>query len=97
MQLAGLLRDAELRGADQLAVGHGDGVQHAIQLVAPEIQEPVEVRELRIEIILLPEIGLEQGGVVGQSVEDFGRGEAVSGELAFEVGAHGHLSPSLQS
>jgi hypothetical protein len=37
---------------------HGDRVQRAFELFQPKVQELIQVREHRAEIVILPDVGL---------------------------------------
>ena len=75
---------------DESRVRHHHRMQGAIERFAPEIEKSLQFGEFRAEIVLLPDIGLEQPGVIGAPVEDMRRRQPVSGELTLEVTA-GHL------
>src|SRR5262245_52961631 len=75
----------ELGRADQLAVGDGDAIELALEVRLPVLQEAQQAREARVNVVFLPDEGLQQGGMVGQAVEDLGGGEAVAGELGAEA------------
>ena len=94
---AGLVEGEHVRRSEPggLNVGGGcksDGVELALELAGPEVQELAEHRVLRGEVQVLPEIGLEQARVVRQVVEDFGGGEAVVPEL--QTDGHPSYLPS---
>src|ERR1700730_16383986 len=76
---------AQLRGLDQRRVGHGDGVERSLELLQPERQKAVQHRKSRTEVVVLPDIGLQQGRMIGEAVEDLRRGEAIAFELAAEI------------
>src|ERR1700733_6962745 len=72
---------ADLRRLDQPRVRHRHRVQRALKLLQPEIEELVELRKCRAEIVVLPDISLQQPGVIGPPVEDVGGGQSVAFEL----------------
>src|SRR5580700_5427125 len=76
---------ADFRRLDQPRVRHRDRVQRALQLLQPEIEEFVELGKVRAEIVVLPDIGLQEPGMIGPPVEDVGGGQAVALELPAEV------------
>ena len=43
---------------DQARMRHGDRVQRAFELFQPKVQELIQVREHRAEIVILPDVGL---------------------------------------
>ena len=72
---------APLALGDDGCVGDADGMEFPFELAGPEIEEFVEDREAGSHVQILPNIGLQQAGMVRQMVEDFGGGKAVAGEL----------------
>ena len=60
---------ADLGRLDQPRMRHGDRVQRAFQGLQPEIQKFVERRKYRTEIVILPDITLQQPGVIRPPVE----------------------------
>lgn len=72
---------------DQAGVRHRHGVEDSVQRLLPEGQKALQFREFRAEIVFLPEIGLEQPGVVRAPVEDVRRSQAITLHLAAEVTA----------
>src|ERR1700679_4268365 len=91
---AELLRDRlHFARPDQAIVRHRDRMQRAVELVAPEGEELLQFRKGGCQIVILPDVILQQAGMVGQMVENVGGGEAVSFELAAERnGNHGDFS-----
>src|SRR5690606_39009297 len=75
----------------------GHGVKHAVQGVGPEVQELVQHRKLRKQVVLLPDVALQQGRMVGHVVEDFRRGQPVALELLTELDRSGHSVTSTWS
>ena len=49
---------ADLGRLDQPGMRHGDRVQRALELLQPEVEEFVEHRKVRAEVVILPDIGL---------------------------------------
>ena len=68
---------ADIAGVDAGGVCNADGMEFAFEFAVPEIEEFLEDRETRGEVEVLPDVGLQQAGVVGEVVEDLGGGEAV--------------------
>src|SRR5215472_2115002 len=64
---------ADLGRLDQPRMRHGDRVQRAFQGLQPEIEEFVECRKCRAEIVILPDIALEEPGMIRPPVENIGR------------------------
>ena len=59
----------DLGRLDQPRMRHGDRVQRAFQGLQPEIEELVERRKYRAEIVILPDIALQQPGVIRPPIE----------------------------
>src|SRR5215471_21850349 len=73
---------------------HGDRVQRAFQGLEPEIEEFVEHRKCRAEIVILPDIALQQPGVIRPPVENVGCGQPIAFKLPPKVlRHHGPLHP----
>jgi hypothetical protein len=70
---------------DQLGVSDGNRMQGTIELLAPEIEKSLQFGEFRAEVILLPNVGLKQPGVIGSTIEDVSRRQSVAGKLTLEV------------
>ena len=68
------LDEAELCRRDQPAVRHANAEERAVEIGVPEIEEVEELGEVRGEVVVLPDIALQQLRVVRQPVEDFRRG-----------------------
>src|SRR5262249_11004857 len=60
-------------------------MQHALKGALPEPEESLQLREVGTDIVGLPDIGLEQPRVIGASIQDFGRRQAVAGQLLAKV------------
>lgn len=81
--------ELELAGLNQLCMCHGDGVDFAIKLAVPEVDEFIQYRKFWRNVQLLPDEALQQFRVVGHVIEDFRRGETVVSQLFFKVFALG--------
>ena len=68
---------SELAGLDQVYRGDPDRMQPPIQLSFPEFQKLAQHRVFRGNIQVLPNIGLEDFGMIGQAIKDLGGGQAV--------------------
>jgi hypothetical protein len=56
-------------------------MQPAIELLAPEIEKPQEDREPGRNVQILPDVALEDVGMIRQAVEDLGRRQAIRARL----------------
>jgi hypothetical protein len=76
---------ADLRRLDQPRMCHGDRVQWAFQGLQPEIEEFVERRKCWTEIVILPDITLQQPRVIRPPVENVGSGQPIALKLRAKV------------
>src|ERR671925_77331 len=80
---------AYLRGPDQPGVGNRHRVERSLEGLQPERQELVQDRKPRAEIVILPDKGLQQRGMIRKPVKNLCRSEAVAFELASKIfGCH---------
>ena len=86
---------AEFAGADEGLAGDLDHIKLAFQLGLPEMQELVQDREFGGNIQILPYIGLQQRGMVGDVVDDFGRRQTIILKLLFEMARNSTSHPSI--
>src|SRR3954464_1452428 len=54
----------DLGRLDQSRMGHRDREQRSFKLFQPEIEELVEDGEFRAEVVFLPDVSLQQGGMI---------------------------------
>jgi hypothetical protein len=71
----------------------GHGVQKTLKIACPKIKKLPQFREVRMQVMLLPNVILQDSGMVGQMVEDIGGRQPVPFELATEVDADHEASP----
>src|SRR6202008_695111 len=88
---------ADLARRNQLRGGDPHRMQLAVQAAMPKIQEAAQDRVFGSQVVVLPSIALQQGGMVGQVVEDLRSGQAVAVELADQAGHHALLIGSNES
>ena len=79
---------ADFRRLDQPGMRHGHRVQWAFELLEPEIEEFVQLREYRAPVIALPDIGLQKPGVIWPPVQDVGCRQSLPFELLAKVFRH---------
>src|SRR5215204_3647282 len=75
----------ELGRLDQPGVGDGHRMKRPLELPGPERQEIVQHRELRCQVVFLPDEGLEQVRMVRQAIQDIGGRQPVALELTDEI------------
>src|SRR5258708_9165498 len=76
---------AQLGRLDQARVRDDHRVQRSLELFEPERQKPIEHRKPRTEVVVLPDIRLQERRMIGQSIENLRGREAVALDLAAEV------------
>jgi hypothetical protein len=72
---------------NQLLVCNRDAKQFAIQIGRPKIQEGFQFRETWMQIIVLPDICLQQRRMVWQTIKDLCSRQTKTGELFCEIAA----------
>src|SRR5215470_20276685 len=60
----------DLRRSNQSRVGDADRMQRSFKFVFPELQEPLELGEARVKIVVLPHIALQEPRVIRPPVEN---------------------------
>src|SRR5260370_10258112 len=85
MQAKFAVDGAQLGGLDQARVRDDHRVQRSLELFEPERQKPIEHRKPRTQVVVLPDIRLQERRMIGQSIENLRGREAVALELAAEV------------
>src|ERR1043166_5748594 len=95
-----LIKPAEFRAIDGAKLGwlnqpgmrHDHRVEGAIELFLPKGEEILECREFRKQIVILPDIGLQQRGMIRHPIEDLCRGQPVPQDLLPKIiGNHAKL------
>src|SRR5215471_4601739 len=76
---------AELGGSYQARVGDRDRMKRSLELVLPEGEEFLQLRKLGPQVVVLPDVGLQQPAVVGAAIEDTCGGQAIALKLAAEI------------
>src|SRR4029450_1434449 len=88
---------AQLGGPNQARVRDRDRVERSLQLFQPEREKAVEHRKSRTQIIVLPDIGLQQRWMVGKPIKNLRSGQTIAFELAAEVpGCHAFVCKALR-
>src|SRR6266568_3422427 len=85
---------AYLRRANELRVRDRHGMQRPFEILAPECEELLKHRKLRPDVVLLPNVGLQQPWVIRATVEDPCGGEPITLELAAKI-LRNHRCPSI--
>jgi hypothetical protein len=84
----------QFRRLDQSGMGDDHLVKRAFDLFGPEFQEFLQFGKIGLQIILLPDEGLDDRGMIGHSVKNVGGGYAVTFELTDKVPG-GHRNDSF--
>lgn len=85
LQLELTLDPAPFVWSDQTLVGIADGMQRPVEARLPEVQKLVHFRKIRRKIIVLPDIGLQDGFEFGNAVEDMRGGKSIAIELMLQI------------
>ena len=70
--------EAHFCRCDEVMVGDGDLLEFAVELRGPESEEVLELRKSWVEVVVLPDVALQQGWMIWQMVEDLCRRQAVT-------------------
>jgi hypothetical protein len=70
---------------DQFAVRNLDRVQGTLELRLPEVQELLQYREIGENIVILPDVLLQEPPMVGPAIKNMCRREPVPEHLLFKV------------
>ena len=89
MQLELAVDRANFCRLDQARMRHDDRVQWAFELFQPKVQKLVQVRKTGAEIVILPDIGLEQPRMIRPPIEHIGGGQLRGGLKVAAVKAPG--------
>src|SRR5687767_3262623 len=85
--------EGELGRRDQPPMRDPDTIERAVEIGGPEVQKIRKLGKARREIVILPDIALEEARMVRDAIEDLGRGEGEALDLALE-GMVGHGGPA---
>ena len=83
---------AEAGRAERSALLHIHRVQFAFDAAAPEFEKSPQLGIIGREVEFLPDEALQQGGMIGEPVDDFCRRQPISLKLQLKGG---HVSPLL--
>src|SRR6202022_698732 len=76
---------AQFSRLDQLGMRHGDGEQRAVELFLPEGEKILQRREFRKQIVILPDVGLQQRGMIRHAIQNLRRRQPVTQHLFPEI------------
>ena len=84
MQPEHAVDEVELGRRDQPAMRHPHAIERAVKIGLPEIEKVDELGKARREIVVLPDIALQQRLMIRKAVDDFRRGQSEAFELTTE-------------
>src|ERR1700693_1405340 len=70
---------------DQAGMRDRDRMHDTFERFLPEIQKTLQFREIWAEVVVLPDVGLQQPGMVGAPVQDVHGGYAVPIYLLLKI------------
>src|SRR5260370_206863 len=70
---------------NQAGMRNGHRMQRSFKCLERERQKPIEHGELWAEIIVLPNKGLQQGGMIRKPIENLSRRQTIAFELAWKI------------
>jgi hypothetical protein len=76
---------AQLGRLDQLGMGDGDGEQGSLELLLPEREKILQRRKIRKQILILPDVSLQQRGVIRHPIENLRRRQPITQHLFPEI------------
>src|SRR5215470_13576193 len=85
MQLENPVHRPQLGRLDQPRMRHGDREQRSLELFLPESEEILQRREFRKQIVILPDVSLQQRRVIRHPIENLRRRQTVTQHLFPEV------------
>jgi hypothetical protein len=85
MQTENAVHGKYLGWLDQSRMGNENGMKRAFELLLPEVQEPAQLREAGMEVIVLPYIGLQEPRMIRPPVQNSGCRKSIPLELTPEV------------
>lgn len=72
------IHSAPFGGADEPVMSNPYGVKRCIDFAPPVIEENKQPREVRSQIIFLPDIDLQQRRRIGPVIADFGKRKSIA-------------------
>jgi len=83
-------------GFEESGVREGDSVKRSVEGVSPEIEKPAKHGKVRRQIVVLPNIGLQDRRMIWHSVENSGRRQAVTLQLPINGIWLAHYRPHFE-
>jgi hypothetical protein len=80
---------AQIRRPDETRMGDGHRIEKAFEIAGPKIQELPQFREMRMQVMLLPNVILQDPGMIGQG----GRGCWRSSNRILQAGGENQREP----
>src|ERR1700733_13941837 len=76
---------AQFSGLDQLGMRDPNRIKRSLEFLLPEGKEVPQRREFRKQIVILPDVCLQQRGMIRHPVENFRRRQPITQNLFPEV------------
>src|SRR5262245_39065960 len=83
----------ELRRLNQPAVSHAHRMQWPFKLFLPEREKTLQLGKVGEQIVILPDVGLQQPAIIGTPIQDVRRRQAITTDLFTEI-LRNHFVPS---
>src|SRR5262245_7338889 len=75
----------EFAGLDELAMRDAHRMQWPLKLFHPECQEAVQLGKFGKEIVVLPDVGLQQPAMIGTPIQNVRGRQAITTDLSTEI------------
>src|ERR1700730_13159255 len=76
---------AQFGRLDQLGMRDADSEQRAFELLLPEGEKILQRRKIRKQIVILPDVGLQQRGMIRHPIQNLRRRQPVTQDLLPEI------------
>src|ERR1035437_3866283 len=90
---------AKFGGLDQLGMGHRHGEQRSLQRFFPEAEKILQRRKFREQIVILPDVSLQQRGMIRHAIQNLRRRQPITQHLFPEIlgntNSRDHAKPPL--
>jgi hypothetical protein len=75
----------EFRWPNQTCMGNRDGVQGTVEFARPEVQKFPQFGKVRMQVVKLPDIALQDARMIGHPIENIDGGQTKTFELAAKI------------
>jgi hypothetical protein len=70
---------------DDAGISDADRLQRPFKIMAPEVEEFAQSSKVRCDVVVLPDVGLENAAEVRQAIGNLSRCETPAAKLFFEI------------